>query len=189
LRACHSNDRIVAAECHRRVDLCVTASGPIVPVIRPCDAADMLRGNRSVWPLLLALVVPVGCDDGSKNAEIARLEAELAKCQSRSQPSAATTSPTAAPKTRRDEVVVTTFKGNGAQAVRPFKVEDRWEIRWNANGMLFQAMLHSADGSLVGIVANQQGTGKGSAFRPKGGEYFLKTNAMGSWTIEIVQLP
>lgn len=209
------------------------------------------------WSLVCILALTVACDDGSKDAEIARLKAELAKKEAAPAPDVAAAVPSAdakpepepAPepkvtakqmcehfgelakadgkeldvadctkqgeshegspkfqeqarcvlqsktyaeqrlKCQGKEAVVKTFKGKGQQTVRPFTVADKWEIRWDANGAIFQAMLHNADGDLVDIVANQQGKGTGSAYRPKGGEYYLQMNAMGSWTVEIVQLP
>ncbi|MGH1349144.1 MAG: hypothetical protein ACRBN8_46870 [Nannocystales bacterium] len=206
------------------------------------------------WSLVCTFVLTVACDDGSKDAEIARLKAELGKTEAAAEAApdvAAAGAPvvTARPepkvtaqkmcehfgelakaagkeldvvdcvaqgqphqdspkfqeqarcilkartyaeerlKCQGKEAVVKTFKGKGQQTVRPFTIGDKWEIRWDANGAIFQAMLYTADGDMVDIVANQQGKGTGSAYRPKGGEYYLQMNAMGGWTVEVVQLP
>ena len=80
------------------------------------------------------------------------------------------------------------FEGSGMQTTRPFEVDDKWEIQWDASGMIFQVFLYDSSGSLQGIVANQQGAGTGSSFQPTGGEYYLEINAMGNWEIEIVDV-
>lgn len=213
----------------------------------------MLRAHTPAAFAILFLIV--GCDDTSKDEEIARLKAQLAENQGKAAPVVATvaaaqpSAPAPAPepaitaqqvcehlavlakpankqvdvaKCAKDgapheaqpkfqeqarctlgaqtwaeqrlrcqgqEAVLQTFKGKGQHTVRPFKVADKWEIKWDAKGDIFQVMLYAADGEMLDIVANQQGSGTGSAFRPKGGEYYLTMNAMGSWTVEIVQLP
>lgn len=82
----------------------------------------------------------------------------------------------------------TTFSGSGAKNTRPFTVNGRWEIRWNARGSIFQLFLYSEDGTMLGVPANQQGAGTGSSFQPRGGTYYLQVNAIGSWNLEIVPL-
>lgn len=83
---------------------------------------------------------------------------------------------------------VTTFSGSGGKNTRPFEVDGRWEIQWDAEGSIFQLYLYSADGSLLGVPANQQGPGRGSSFQPRGGRYYLQVNAIGAWEIRIVPL-
>ena len=39
---------------------------------------------------------------------------------------------------------------------------------------------------MVGIPANQQGSGKGTSFQAKAGKYYLQVNAIGTWSIKIV---
>lgn len=86
------------------------------------------------------------------------------------------------------ETLVTSFTGSGAQTTRPFTVSDRWEIQWDASGDLFQIYLYGARGDIVGVAANQLGPGSGRAFQPGAGSYYLQMNAMGNWTVRVVQL-
>lgn len=83
---------------------------------------------------------------------------------------------------------VRTFSGSGGKNTRPFTVDGRWEIQWDAEGSIFQIYLHSGDGRLLGVPANQQGPGEGSSFQPRGGTYYLQVNAIGAWEIRIVPL-
>lgn len=87
------------------------------------------------------------------------------------------------------ETLVQTYQGNGTQNTRPFTVGAGWEIQWDATGDLFQAYLYDANGNLVEVAANQMGSGSGASFQPRAGSYYLQANAIGSWTIQIVQLP
>src|SRR6056297_845769 len=86
------------------------------------------------------------------------------------------------------EKVIKTYSGSGGQTTRPFKVDDEWEIQWDAEGMIFQLYLYNENGRMLGVPANQQGEGSGSSYKAQGGEYYLKVNGTGDWTIKIVQL-
>ena len=55
-------------------------------------------------------------------------------------------------KCQGKEAVVHTFKGKGTQTVRPFKVANKWEVRWDAKGDIFQVMLYDSAGELVDLV-------------------------------------
>ena len=55
-------------------------------------------------------------------------------------------------------------------------------------GDIFQIFLHTAKGDMEGLAANQQGSGKGSSYQAKGGQYYLQVNAIGSWDIHVVQI-
>jgi len=85
-------------------------------------------------------------------------------------------------------VFVTSFTGQGGKNTRPFYVKDGWEIHWDAKGDIFQLYLYTADGDLVGVPANQQGSGKGSSYQAEGGQFYLQANALGNWSINIVQV-
>ncbi len=87
------------------------------------------------------------------------------------------------------ETTVKEFTGSGAQTTRPFTVYDGWEIRWDASGDVFQIYVYTGGGDLSGVAANQMGTGSGAAFQPNGGSYYLQMNAIGNWTVRVVQLP
>ena len=83
---------------------------------------------------------------------------------------------------------VQTFSGKGAHTTRPFAVKEGWEIQWEGKGNFLSIYVHTKDGNLIDLAANQQGVGKGSAYQPQGGTYFLKINGLGEWTIKVVQL-
>jgi len=86
------------------------------------------------------------------------------------------------------DTLVKEFSGSGGKNTRPFSVKDSWEIQWDAKGDIFQLFLYTATGDMVGVPANQQGSGKGSSYQAKGGQYYLQVNAIGNWTIKIVQV-
>ena len=62
------------------------------------------------------------------------------------------------------------FSGGGSTTTGLFKVQDRWEVRWNARQAVSVAVM-SADGT---IVAGASGVLRGSLFVPWGGQYYLK---------------
>lgn len=84
------------------------------------------------------------------------------------------------------DTVVKHFSGSGGKNTRPFLVKDGWEIQWDAKGDIFQLFLYTANGDMVGVPANQQGSGKGTSFQPKAGKYYLQVNAIGDWSIKMV---
>ncbi|MGR3178522.1 MAG: hypothetical protein ACUZ8E_10740 [Candidatus Anammoxibacter sp.] len=86
------------------------------------------------------------------------------------------------------DTTIKTFTGSGGKNTRPFQVVPGWEIQWDAKGDIFQLYLYTADGSLSGVPANQQGSGKGSSYQAKGGSYYLQVNAIGRWEINIIQI-
>ena len=97
--------------------------------------------------------------------------------------------PKPAPRARKKERVITTFTGSGAKNTRPFTTNGPWEIQWDAKGTIFQLFLLASDGTPIGVPGNQQGAGKGSSYQPQPGKYLLQVNAMGKWTIKIVEVP
>jgi hypothetical protein len=68
------------------------------------------------------------------------------------------------------ENVVQEFSGSGSTTTGLFKVQDRWEVRWNARQAVSVAVL-SSDGT---IVAGAAGVLRGSLFVPLGGQYYFK---------------
>ena len=86
------------------------------------------------------------------------------------------------------DTIIQTFTGSGIQNTRPFTVQDGWEVQWNTSGDIFQIFVYTAGGDIVGVAANQQGPGEGASYQPKGGRYYLQMNAMGTWTVKVVQL-
>ncbi len=81
---------------------------------------------------------------------------------------------------------IASFTGSGGKNTRPFTVPEGWEIQWDAKGDIFQLYLYKADGSMVGVPANQQGSGIGSSYQATAGKYYLQVNAVGRWSINIV---
>lgn len=86
------------------------------------------------------------------------------------------------------DVTVNTFTGSGGKNTRPFTVKNGWEIQWDAKGDIFQLYLFTEDGELIGVPANQSGSGKGSSYQSTGGRFYLQVNALGSWSIRIIQV-
>lgn len=84
---------------------------------------------------------------------------------------------------------VVEYSGNGLSNTRPFTVEDNWEIQWDAGGDLFQVYVFDLAGDLIGVAANQMGPGGGASFNARGGTFYLQVNAVGPWTVHVVQLP
>lgn len=89
--------------------------------------------------------------------------------------------------TRTDEIIKE-FSGSDQHTTRPFTVKDGWEIQWKTKGKFLQIYVLNVKGELVSIAANTQIPGKGSAYQPKGGTYYLDMNALGEWTIQIVKV-
>ena len=86
------------------------------------------------------------------------------------------------------DVVIRELSGSGTRNTRPFTPRGPWEIQWNAEGAIFQVYVYSAIGDLVGVAANQQGAGDGASYQPKPGTYYLNVNAVGKWSIQVVEL-
>jgi hypothetical protein len=68
--------------------------------------------------------------------------------------------------------IVQEFSGGGTTTTGLFKVQDGWEVRWNARQVVSVAVM-SADGT---IVAGAAGVLRGSLFVPLGGQYYLKVS-------------
>ncbi len=86
------------------------------------------------------------------------------------------------------EDAIIQMSGSGIKNTRPFEVNGHWEIQWDAKGSFFAIGIYSADGSLVGVAANQQGPGKGSSYQPKGGRYYLGINGIGDWRVHVIEV-
>ena len=96
---------------------------------------------------------------------------------------------------RANETIVQEFSGSGATTTGLFKVQDRWEVRWNARQVVSVAVM-SPDGT---IVAGAAGVLRGSLFVPLGGRYYFKisdgtaaspsaSEPAVSWHLQVVQL-
>jgi hypothetical protein len=77
------------------------------------------------------------------------------------------------------------WSGSNTSNTRPFSVDGPWELHWSATGSFFSIFIRSESGDVVGVGANQAGSGDGSSFQPKGGRYFLAVSAIGQWRIWI----
>ena len=95
-----------------------------------------------------------------------------------------------------DEQVVLRESGNGIRNLRPFTVRDKWEVRWQHSGDYWMADAIRTDppeddflAKLPLPIAAQKGSGPGQSYQHKGGTYCLRVNAVGDWTVTVVQLP
>ncbi len=89
---------------------------------------------------------------------------------------------------RADELIAE-YEGQGMQTMRPFTTDTPWEVQWQAKGSLFQIYAYAHQGPREGwpdVLANQMGSGKGSAYRAGPGTFHLTINAIGSWTVRVV---
>ena len=86
------------------------------------------------------------------------------------------------------DTVVHTLSGNGARTTRPFEVRDQWEVQWDAQGQLFQVYVLDDAGQIVEMGANQGAPGAGASYVRQGGRYHLQINALGAWTLTVVQI-
>lgn len=87
------------------------------------------------------------------------------------------------------DVEIASYSGSGSQSMRPFTVEDGWEVQWDFTGDILQIYINDESGGMGGIAANQQGSGSGSSYQGRGGTFYVETNAIGDWTIRIVDVP
>jgi hypothetical protein len=89
---------------------------------------------------------------------------------------------------RAQENVVQNFDGSAPLTTPVFKVQDKWEIRWNAPGTIAVTLL-GTDGT---ILAGSSGFAKGSLYQPKGGSYYLQINGSASngtpWHVSVVEI-
>jgi hypothetical protein len=90
----------------------------------------------------------------------------------------------------KDDVVVAEYRGTGIQSTRPFTVDGPWEVQWSSDSSYLSIYLKNAEeeAGFPNIIANQQGSGPGSSYQPKGGTYYFETNAMGKWHMKVVAL-
>lgn len=90
-----------------------------------------------------------------------------------------------------EEPIVFSQAANGTRNTRPFTVQDRWELQWQATGEKLAIFLFTADGQPRGMlpIVTQSKPGSDRSYYPKGGGYYLKVVTDGDWTIRVVQVP
>ena len=86
------------------------------------------------------------------------------------------------------------WTGSGTMTTRPFHMDGPWEIQWSftAKPMMFQIMVYTKGESdqMPSIAANQLDGTPGSAYQPRGGDYYLTFNTFGgNWTACVVSVP
>ncbi len=89
-----------------------------------------------------------------------------------------------------DELIIQQASANGTRSLKPFTVQDGWELRWDLTGQAIEVYLNQPDGEPVELqpMASQKNPGSGSTFYPRGGSYYLRIVADGDWTVTVVQL-
>lgn len=95
----------------------------------------------------------------------------------------------AAPLFADDEQLVQRLSANGSRNMRPFTVEDRWEVRWENKGSMLNVTIYTADGKPFASGGMATAPGSGQSFQPKGGSYYFSVSGSGEWMITVVQLP
>jgi hypothetical protein len=88
-----------------------------------------------------------------------------------------------------DTDVVAEYSGSGIQTTRPFTVDGPWEIRWRATGDVFQIYVYQGSSRVpYDVAANDICPCRGRDYQPQGGSFRLDINAIGEWTVTIVQV-
>ena len=141
--------------------------------------------------VVVVIVAKLGAEESRTAAATQQaVDQRIADIYSDAQPEQAPAPAPAPPPAPKEDVTIKSFSGKGASTMRPFTVQSNWEIQWTADGDYLGVYLYDANGgeAAIGIPANQTGPGSGSSFQAKAGTYYIQTNALGSWTIDIVQL-
>lgn len=87
-----------------------------------------------------------------------------------------------------DEQIVVELTGNGSRTMRPFTVNDGWEVRWTATNELTVFLL-DAQGQPLEALGHSMGDAGGATYHAKGGTYSLRIASNAHWTVTVVQLP
>lgn len=87
------------------------------------------------------------------------------------------------------EEIIAKESASGSRNMRPFTVQDGWEIRWDSTDHL-SIWLNDPKGNPLTEAGSQPKAGSGRSYQAKGGTYFLSViGGSSSWTITVVQLP
>ena len=81
------------------------------------------------------------------------------------------------------------WSGSGTMNSPPFTTAGAWTVHWSCSGDIFQIYVHSEDGELEGVAANQIGAGSGASYEPQKGKHFLQFNAVGRWAAWVTEAP
>lgn len=87
------------------------------------------------------------------------------------------------------EAVIMRWSGSGMMTTRPFRATGPWELRWHSAPGYFSIRLHTVGQEDAALLANQTRGGDSSAYRPKGGTFYLEVSASADWSAEAVALP
>src|ERR1700677_3299859 len=86
------------------------------------------------------------------------------------------------------EKSIQAYDGIAPKITDPFTVQDKWELRWHAPGLLSVTIV-AQDGS---IVAGTAGMASGSLYVPKGGTYTLHVSGdpkmPAPWHVAVVEI-
>lgn len=87
------------------------------------------------------------------------------------------------------EQIIAKESASGSRNLRPFTVQDGWEIRWDSTDHL-SIWLNDPKGNPITEAGSQPKAGSGRSYQAKGGTYFLSViGGASTWTITVVQLP
>jgi len=87
------------------------------------------------------------------------------------------------------EHIVFKESASGSRNLRPFTVQDGWEVRWDSTDRL-SIWLNDPKGNPITEAGSQPKAGSGQSYQAKGGTYFLSViGGASTWTITVVQLP
>lgn len=82
--------------------------------------------------------------------------------------------------------LVQTFKGNGVKQSEPFKITgSKFKIEYDCNGVLCQAFLNNADGTLRDLLLNQAGSISSETVFTGRGDFQIETNVVGSFEFRV----
>ncbi|MDT7040826.1 hypothetical protein [Candidatus Nitronereus thalassa] len=80
------------------------------------------------------------------------------------------------------------FTGQGSTQTETFHVPSGWGIHWEADGPIFQVLVHSSIGDLPMVGFSQEEGKRGFLMQFVGGEFYLKVHSPSNWTIRVVEI-
>jgi hypothetical protein len=86
------------------------------------------------------------------------------------------------------EEIIAKESASGSRNMRPFTVQDGWEIRWDSTDHLSIWLNDPKEPAHRSGEPTKAGSGR--SYQAKGGTYFLSViGGSSTWTITVVQLP